>query len=189
MNRVKFAVLGAITFSATVLLSGAVPGVPSLLKVSSAIAENIRSQSQVDLRLSAEKQVMAQDLQGKLKATWKALEGKAVVQSGDVLKYTLTGENIGDKSVNALTFNQPIPKGMIYVIKSASADVNGAKISFSIDNGRTFVDNPTVQVRQSDGKIVTKPAEASSYTHIRWKFPQSLAAKSSIKGSYQLRVQ
>ncbi|NJL10804.1 MAG: DUF11 domain-containing protein [Calothrix sp. SM1_7_51] len=188
MNRTKFATLGTIALSAAILLSGAVPGIPSLFDMGLAIAQNNR-QSQLQLNLSAEKQVMTQDSLGRQKARWKALEGKATVQAGDVLRYTLVGQNNGDKPLNKLAFNQPIPRGMTYVLKSASADTNfGSKITFSIDGGRSFVENPTVQVRQKDGTLATQPAPAKAYTHIRWNFNKALAANNSIKSTYLLQV-
>ncbi|MEH2061233.1 MAG: hypothetical protein V7K50_03010 [Nostoc sp.] len=186
MKRLSIAGLGAIALIATVPFVHQVPGVASVWHSTSAVAQNVKTQGQIQLHLEAEKQVVAQDQQGKQSKTWQPLKGQAVVQPGDVLRYTLSGENKSDRSVSNLTLNQPIPKGMVYVLKSTSA-TNNAKITYSIDGGRSFVENPTVKVTLRDGKVETKPAPAIAYTHIRLQVP-SVAAKTTIKATYQTQV-
>ena len=122
-----------------------------------------------------EKKIMQQQ-----KTNWQILSGRAVVQPADVLRYTLIGVNNGDRPIKNLNINQPIPKGMVYVLNSATIDANNkAKISYSIDNGRNFVENPTVKVTLPNGKVETKPAPATAYTHIRWNFGRAIAAKAT----------
>ncbi|MBN3926177.1 hypothetical protein [Nostoc sp. NMS4] len=186
MKRLSIAGLGAIALIATVPFVSQVPGVANIWHSTSAVAQNVQTKGQIQLRLEAEKQVVAQDQQGKQSKTWQPLKGQAVVQPGDVLRYTLTGENKSDRPVTNLTLNQPIPKGMVYVLKSASV-TNSAKISYSIDGGRSFVENPTVKVTLPDGKVETKPAPAIAYTHIRLQIP-SVAAKTAVKATYQTQV-
>ncbi|MCC5600996.1 hypothetical protein [Nostoc favosum] len=186
MKRLSFASLGAIALIATVPFVSQVPGVASLWHSTSAVAENVKTQGQIQLRLEAEKQVVAQDQQGKQSKTWQPLKGQAVVRPGDVLRYTLSGENKSDRAVKNLTLNQPIPKGIMYVLKSANA-TNNAKITYSIDGGRSFVENPTVRVTLPNGKVETKPAPATVYTHIRLQVP-SVAAKTIVKATYQTQV-
>ncbi|MEH1873801.1 hypothetical protein [Nostoc sp.] len=186
MKRLSFAGLGAIALIATVPFVSQVPGMASLWHSTSAIAQNVKPQGQLQLHLEAEKQVVAQDQQGKQSKRWQPLKGQGVVQPGDVLRYTLTGENKSDRPVKNLTLNQPIPKGMVYVLKSTTV-TNDAKISYSIDGGRSFVENPTVKVTLPDGKVETKPAPAIAYTHIRLQVP-SVAAKTIVKATYQTQV-
>ncbi|RUR78751.1 DUF11 domain-containing protein [Chlorogloeopsis fritschii PCC 9212] len=155
---------------------------------SSAIAQNAKK-GPVQLRLEAEKKVVQQDKQGKQIVTWQALQGKVTVQPGDVLRYIVTGGNNGDKAVKNLTINQPIPQGMVYVLKSATVnEKQGAKITYSIDGGRSFVENPTIKVTLSNGKQETRPAPATAYTHIRWNFGTSVPAQEKVKGTYQAQV-
>ncbi|MEH2432995.1 MAG: hypothetical protein V7K25_01840 [Nostoc sp.] len=186
MKRLSFAGLGAIALIATVPFVSQVPGVASLWHSTSAIAQNVKPQGQLQLRLEAEKQVVAQDQQGKQSKTWQPLKGQAVVQPGDVLRYTLSGENTSDRPVKNLVLNQPIPKGMVYVLKSVVA-TNNTKATYSIDGGRSFVENPTVKVTLPDGKVETKPAPANVYTHIRLQVPL-VAAKTTVKATYQTQV-
>ncbi|WP_375510450.1 hypothetical protein [uncultured Nostoc sp.] len=194
MKRLSFAGLGAFAFGvggaialiATVPFVNQVPGVSSLWHSTSAIAQNVKPQGQLQLRLEAEKQVVAQDQQGKQSKKWEPLKGQAVVRPGDVLRYTLSGENTSDRPVKNLVLNQPIPKGMVYVLKSVSA-ANNTKVTYSIDGGRSFVENPTVKVTLPDGKVETKPAPANVYTHIRLQVPL-VAAKTTVKTTYQTQV-
>ncbi|MBW4616280.1 MAG: hypothetical protein KME21_24000 [Desmonostoc vinosum HA7617-LM4] len=183
MNRVSIASVGVLAFIATVPFVGFVSGISHS---PIAVAQNIKPQPQLQLRLEAEKQVVTQNQQGKQQLSWQPLQGKAVVQPKDVLRYTLIGVNKSDRPIKNLTLNQPIPQGMMYVLQSANAS-NDAKITYSIDGGRNFVENPTLKVTLPNGKVEIKPAPASVYTHIRLQIP-SLAAKTTVKAIYQTQV-
>jgi uncharacterized repeat protein (TIGR01451 family) len=188
MKRSSILGLGAIALVATVPFVCQIPVVANLFQPGSAIAQNIQAQPQIQLRLSAEKQVLQQDKQEKPKVIWEALQGKTVVQPGNVLRYTISGENKSDRLVKNLTINQPIPQGMVYVLKSAGADdKSGAKITYSIDGGRNYVENPTVKVTLPDGKVEIKPAPATAYTNLRVNIP-SIEAKAVVKANYQVQV-
>jgi uncharacterized repeat protein (TIGR01451 family) len=187
MKRSYLFGLGAVALIASVPVVAQIPAAKNFLQ-SGVNAQNVQKQQQVKLQLDAEKQVVAQDQQGKQIKAWQGLKGQATVQPGDVLRYTISGENFSDKQVKNLTINQPIPKGMTFVLKSTSADAkSNSKITYSIDGGRSFVENPTVQVTLPNGKVETKAAPASAYTHLRMQIP-SVEAKSVVKGSYQVKV-
>lgn len=186
MKGVFIAGIGALALVATVPFISDVPRVASWLS-SSVVAQNVQKQPQLQLRLEAQKQVVTKDQQGKQKVAWQALQNKAVVQPGDVLRYTLSGENRSDRTLKNVTLNQPIPKGMAYVLKSANINNQAAKITYSIDGGRSFVANPTITVTLPGGKVETKPAPATAYTHIRLQLP-ALAAKSIVTATYQTQV-
>lgn len=186
MKGASIAGLGAIALIATAPFLAQFPGVANIWHSGSAYAQNIKTQAQIQLRLEAEKLVVVQDPQGKQSQKWEPLKGQAVVRPGDVLKYTLSGENQSDRPVKNLTLNQPIPRGMVYVLKSANVTNNG-KITYSIDGGRSFVENPTVKVTVPNGKVETKPAPAIAYTHIRLQI-SSVPAKTTVKATYQTQV-
>ncbi|MDZ8183900.1 MAG: hypothetical protein RMX96_03420 [Nostoc sp. ChiSLP02] len=177
---------GAFALIATVTFLAEFPRFTNISHSGIAYAQNTKTQGQIQLRLEAEKLVIAQDRQGKQSQKWELLKGQAVVRPGDVLRYTLSGENQSDRPVKNLILNQPIPRGMVYVLKSANITNNG-KITYSIDGGRNFVENPTVKVTLSNGKVETKPAPAIAYTHIRIQIP-SVAAKTAVKATYQTQV-
>jgi uncharacterized repeat protein (TIGR01451 family) len=183
MKQIFMTGIGTSLLLTTTLLPINLPGV---VNFDNAVAQSQQKQEALKLVLAAEKQVMTTDQQGKQKVTWQALKGQAVVQPGDILRYTLTGENRSDRPIKNLTLNQPIPKGMIYVLKSANF-TGDSKITYSIDGGRSFVENPTIKVTLPNGNVETKPAPASAYTHLRFYIP-TVAGKTTLKAIYQTQV-
>ncbi|KAF3884152.1 MULTISPECIES: DUF11 domain-containing protein [Nostocales] len=183
MKRFVLATVGAIAFVATF---------PVLYQTNygleTATAQNTQTKGQVQLRLDAEKRVV-QQVQGKQTLSWEPLQGKALVEPGNILRYTVTADNNSNNNVKNLIINQPIPLGTVYVLNSATSTANNeTKITYSIDGGRSFVEKPSVKVTLADGKTETKPAPVTMYTHIRWKFGSSIPTKGSVKGIYQVKV-
>ncbi|OLP17697.1 hypothetical protein BST81_15370 [Leptolyngbya sp. 'hensonii'] len=145
--------------------------------------------AQVDLQLLVEKQMVVRDTQGKQQIAWQPLQGNVTVQPGDTLRYSFTGKNTSDRAVKNLAVTQPIPRQMVYLPYSATGSAPiPVKITYSTDNGKTFVETPTIQVRLANGKVQTQPAPPSAYTQIRWTATQPLSPSASFTGSYQVRV-
>ncbi|NJN30269.1 MAG: DUF11 domain-containing protein [Synechococcales cyanobacterium RM1_1_8] len=142
---------------------------------------------EVKLNLAAHKKLVQTDKQGKPQISWQDLGSKAVVQPGDVLRYSLSSSNIGDAAAKNLVLNQPIPAQMTYVLNSARSNA-GLRVTYSIDNGRTFVAQPKVKVKQADGSIVEKPAPAEIYTHVRWQAQGDVAPATNLMASYEVKV-
>ncbi|MBD2309409.1 DUF11 domain-containing protein [Chroococcidiopsis sp. FACHB-1243] len=153
-----------------------------------ATVQNIQSQRPVQLNLMAEKKVMQKDAQGKPKATWQAMRGKVTVFPGDVIRYTVRGANSGDRSVKNLVLTQPIPKQTTYILNSVTINHPGVAVTYSIDNGKSFVEKPIVKVKLADGKVKTEPAPAELYTHIRWKFDKAVDSSKLVGAAYQVKV-
>jgi uncharacterized repeat protein (TIGR01451 family) len=184
----SFVGLSALAIIATISFSSAIPVVTNVFSGGIANAQNAKK-AQVELRLKAEKKFVQQDVEGKRKVTWKQIKNGDTVYPGEVLRYSVSGANNGDKAVKNLAINQPIPKGMIYVLSSASVNNNTeAQITYSIDGGKTYVKNPTVQVKLADGTVENRPAPDTAYTHIRWNFDKSIPGKADVNGTYQVRV-
>ncbi|AKG20364.1 DUF11 domain-containing protein [Calothrix sp. 336/3] len=179
-------IIGCVTVIASV--GGVVPSVASVWQQDVGMSNKTQVKQQVQLRLDAAKQVITKDAQGKKQVTWQGLQGQTTVYPGDVLKYTLNAENLSDKSVKKLTLNQPIPKGMVYKLKSAKIEQKQADITYSIDGGRSFTANPIVQVNLGNGKVANKPAPATAYTHIRMSLNTPIPAKTTVRGSYEVWV-
>jgi uncharacterized repeat protein (TIGR01451 family) len=180
MKRFYIAGISALAVAAAVPFVAQVPGLANL-QVSNLIAQNSQNKPRVQLTLSAEKKVVQQD-----KTAWQPLQGTVLVQPGDVLRYNLAGENKGGSPAKNLVLTQPVPKGTVYILNSATN--NTTKVSFSIDGGKTFVANPTIQVKLANGKVETRPAPAERYSFIRWDVKQAIAPQSRIKVSYQVKV-
>jgi uncharacterized repeat protein (TIGR01451 family) len=176
--------LGILAIAVAIPFVSGTPVLAELQQAGSSIVKNILA-PKVKLNLGAEKKVISVDAQGKQQISWKALDGSAV-QPGDVLRYTLVSENAGDKSAKDLKLTQPIPAQTLYTLDSAKA--NGAKLTYSIDGGKTFVEKPLVTVKLANGQEVQKPAPASSYTHIRWDYSNSLAPLATVRAAYEVAV-
>jgi len=186
MKRSFLVGLGAVALLASGSYITELPAIAKLLPATE-VAQNPQAKRQVQLNLTAAKKVVQQAEGGKQQVSWQPLQGKVTVQPGDVIRYTVTGQNNSDRPVKNLVVTQPIPKQTVYVLNSASIN-NTATVTYSIDNGKTFVAKPTVKVKLTDGKVVTQPAPATAYTHVRWKFGQAINPKATAAAAYQVRV-
>jgi uncharacterized repeat protein (TIGR01451 family) len=175
--------LGILAVAAAIPFASGTPVLAELQHTGEAIVKNILA-PKVKLNLGVEKQVISKDAEGKQKISWVALKG--AVQPSDVLRYTLVSENAGDKAAKDLKLVQPIPAQTIYKLDSAKA--NGAKLTYSIDGGKTFVEKPMVMVKLANGKEELRPAPASVYTHVRWDYSNSLAPLASVRAAYEVAV-
>lgn len=183
MKRFSVTSLGTLTVIATISFIG----VLTSREAGTAIAQNIQ-RPQVQLRLGAEKRVLRKDQQGKQQVTWQILQGNVVVQPGDVLRYVVTGKNNSNRAVRNLVVTQPIPKQTAYLLNSVTVKNNKAKVTYSINNGKSFVAQPTIQVKLANGKVETQPAPAEIYTYVRWKFEQPISPETAVNATYQVRV-
>lgn len=161
----------------------AVAGLPNPVKIIAQVAQR----PQVILNLAVAKKTIEVTVDGKKQVNWQQLEDQATVAPGDILRYTITGENTGDSSANNLAVTQPIPDQMIYKLDSAKSK-NNADITYSIDRGETFVARPTIKITLEDGTIEERPAPPEAYTHIRWQFP-TVTPEAGATAMYQVRVQ
>lgn len=190
-NLRKFVGIGAIAAMAVSipLLSGS-PVWAEIQEASQSMIENLQRQPEVKLQLAAEKRVVEVDDQGQSQETWQSLSGEqVVVQPGDLLRYTLTGENESDRPIQNLVVTQPIPAQTTLVLNSATvADREGATLTYSIDGGQTFVAQPMVEVTLPDGTVELQPAPAEVYTHVRWNFGESVEPDMALNASYDVEV-
>jgi uncharacterized repeat protein (TIGR01451 family) len=177
--------LGALVLVTAVPVINSAPVRASLEQATSAITQ-VFNRPVVELNLSAALKTSVLDAKGKEVITYQDLGNKSSVKPGDVLRYSVDGVNAGDKIAQNLTLNQPIPDKMVYILGSAKA--NGAITTYSIDQGQTFVANPTIKETLADGTVKTVPAPAEMYTHIRFEFNSELAPKAGVKANYEVRV-
>ncbi|MGB7413660.1 MAG: hypothetical protein WA902_05585, partial [Thermosynechococcaceae cyanobacterium] len=174
--------LGILAMAAAIPFATTTPVFANLAQAGETLVQNIL-QPKVKLVLGAQKQVVSTDAAGKEVMTWEALEGQAEVQPGDVLRYTLSSENAGDKPAEKLVLTQPVPSKTAYIADSAKA--NGAELTYSIDGGNTFSAQPMVEVTLPDGTVEMQPAPAATYTHVRWDYGTSLKPMASVRAVYE----
>jgi uncharacterized repeat protein (TIGR01451 family) len=151
-------------------------------KPSQSVAQkSAQQESPLQLQLSAAKQVTANG-----KVTWQESGDKVMATPGDVLRYRLKGINHGEKALSNLVLTQPVPKGMVYQLNSAST--GNAQVAYSIDGGKSYSAKPMVSVKLPNGQTEMRPAPAEAYTNLRWQLSQSLATGNAVDVAYEVNV-
>jgi uncharacterized repeat protein (TIGR01451 family) len=113
------------------------------------------------------------------------LDPAVKLKTGEVVRWTIVGTNKGSDPALHFTPSDKIPAGTAYIAGSASTTAGNAE--FSLDGGKTWSSKPMVTVQTSTGPV-TKPADPSSYTNIRWIAEKPLAPKGSVRFLYEVRV-
>jgi hypothetical protein len=97
----------------------------------------------------------------------------------------VVAKNNGDREADKLIVTQPIPKGTVYAIGSATRNT---AVTYSIDSGKTFAENPLVQVTLPDGRVQMQPAPPEVYTHVRWTVGKAIAPRNGVELAYDVSV-
>ncbi|MCA1628942.1 MAG: hypothetical protein LC785_02915 [Acidobacteria bacterium] len=116
-----------------------------------------------------------------------ALDKAGSVHPGEVLDWKITSANEGDGAARQYKTVGHVPQGTSFVAGSATAEY-GAEVSYSIDNGKSFAAQPTVEEKQADGTVKRVPAPVSMYTEVRYEWADPLAASSTLTANYKVRV-
>ena len=140
-------------------------------------------------RKSAGQPIVKIKLAGALKRNDEslALERVSAVHPGEILDWTITSANEGDAPARQYKTIGQIPQGTSFVAGSAVAEY-GASVTYSIDGGKNFDSQPTIEVKQPDGTTKRTPAPVSMYTQVRYEWSDALAAGTTFAASYQVRV-
>lgn len=115
------------------------------------------------------------------------LDKVSAVYPGEILDWTITSANEGGAPARQYRTIGQIPQGTSFVAGSATAEYN-ASVSYSIDGGKNFAAQPTIEEKQADGTTKRMPAPASMYTQVRYEWSDPLAAGSTLSASYKVRV-
>jgi uncharacterized repeat protein (TIGR01451 family) len=176
--------LGIAAVFAMIPVNGA-PAAARLFEQGMSIAQSL-NQPKVTLLLVAKQKQVQKDAQGKEQVTWSEIKKDTTVQKGTVLRFQVVSKNEGDRAAEKLTVTQPVPRGTTYTIGSATQ--GNAEVSYSIDGGKTFAPNPTVQVTLPDGRTELQPAPAEAYSHVRWTMSKAISPKSGLEVAYEVSV-
>jgi len=179
--------LGAIALLSSISFTAVMPSLASFQPNEPAIAQTAKQEAPIKLQLAAERQSLLAVASGQMK--WLPMENNTALRPGENIRYVVTASNISDRAIKNLVVNQPVPDGSVYVLGSATLpDIEGAKLDYSIDGGKTYSQNPTIKVKLADGTVVDKPAPDSMYTHVRWSFGDNFPAKTATNATYQVRI-
>ena len=116
-----------------------------------------------------------------------ALDKAGSVHPGDVLDWKITSANEGDGAARSYKTVGHVPQGTSFVSGSATAEY-GAQVSYSIDGGKSFAAQPTIEEKQADGSVKRVPAPVSMYTEVRYEWAEPLAPGSTLAADYKVRV-
>jgi len=112
------------------------------------------------------------------------LEG-VTLKPGDEVEYDVLAGNAGSSAAYKLTPAARIPAGTAYVAGSAKAP--DATVQFSLDGGKTWSAAPTITLTTPAGPV-TKKADPSRFTSIRFLQSGALAPGAKALYSYEVRV-
>jgi len=108
------------------------------------------------------------------------------VGHGELIDWTIEASNVGDGAANGVVVGAQVPSGTEFVGGSASAP--GARILYSINQGRDFSERPLIEKKDDKGQIVMVPAPSSLYTNVRFEWSGKLDADARLSGTYQVEV-
>lgn len=117
------------------------------------------------------------------KVSTKLVPAKKVLP-GEIVQYTNTFENISNENADHIGVTNPIPQHTVYIQNTANS--KGFDVVYSVDGGKHWGKPSVLKVKGKDGKW--RPAKASDYTHIRWKYKASLKPHEKKSVSYQVRL-
>jgi uncharacterized repeat protein (TIGR01451 family) len=109
-----------------------------------------------------------------------------VVNPGEILDWNLMSENSGNAPALNYKAVGHIPRGTEFVAGSAKAD--GAATVYSIDGGKSYSPQPTIEEKQADGSVKRVAAPIAMYTDIRYEWADPLAQGGKLSASYKVRV-
>lgn len=187
MKYLTICSIGASALIASLSIANNSPLLADLPKNRAVASLSSQYQPQFHFYLKAEKKVVQLNHPSRHRVTWHRLQGDAIVQRGDVIRYIVRGKNNSDRFVKYLVVTQPIPKQTTYILNSVTNKNSEPKITYSIDNGKSFVEKPTVQVKLANG-IKTRSAPAALYTHLRWNYRELIGPATVVSATFQVKV-
>jgi len=140
-----------------------------------------QQQGTVDLKSTAEVEVVGQTAQGEKKIT-RVEASKTNVAPGDTVIFTVHYINRGNKPAENVVIKNPVPEHMLYV--TGTAEGKDSKIEFSADHGKIFGPADKLKVKDADGR--ERIAGPADYTTIRWTVQKPVAK--GEKGSVSFRA-
>ena len=139
------------------------------------------SQAKGHIRLQSQALVEQEVMNAEGKKVVERVPAAKVVPGTEVI-FCQRYENIGHESAENAVITNPIPAHMIYTDRSAQGE--GTRITFSVDNGQSYNIPAKLFVFDTTGRKF--PARPKDYTHIRWTFTHPLP--SGAKGEVSFRA-
>ncbi len=103
------------------------------------------------------------------------------VTPGETIVYSIRYKNDGAVPAGDIVLVMPVPKEVAYVEGSIEGE-DGASVSFSADNGATYVARGRLTVVEGGE---ARPARGDEITHIKWTLTTPVSAQAEGEVSYK----
>lgn len=143
------------------------------------ISASAEKNGSINLKSIAEIEVETFNEEG-MKTT-KRVPATKVIPGTEVI-FTTLYTNIGKEDAEKAEIINPVPEHMIF--KDGSVTGDGANISFSVDNGKSYDLPKNLMIIAKEGEKVGAGPE--DYTHIKWTFIKPIVP--SAKGDVSFRA-
>ena len=153
-----------------------------LLGVPSVHAVETAGDTAIEIKITDEVEIKVKTEDGKEETKRVPAEK---VSPGIAVIYTLSAKNTSAAPVADVVMTDPIPDQMEYVDGSVSAE--NARVTFSVDGGKTFAAQSALRVRGENGAM--RPAGPADFTHIRWQLEKPLGPGEVYATSFKARVE
>ena len=107
-----------------------------------------------------------------------------LVTPGENVIYALEFENDKAEPAGDIVLTMPIPSDIAYI--EGSAETQMASLTYSADNGDSFLPRDAVMTIDADGSL--RPAKAEELTHIRWSVTEKIAPRQGGELSFKGRL-
>ena len=138
------------------------------------------SQTKGHIQLQSVVEVEQQIMNAEGKMEIKKVPAEKVIPGTEVI-FTQRYKNISKETAESAVITNPVPEHMIY--RDGSAQGEGARVTFSVDNGQSYNIPAKLFVYDAAGRKF--PARAKDYTHIRWTFTRSLPSGDTGEVSFR----
>ncbi len=106
------------------------------------------------------------------------------VTPGETVIYSIRYKNDGAVPAADIVLIMPVPKEVAYV-EGTVAGADSASVSFSADNGATYVARGRLTIVEG-GEV--RPARGDEITHIKWTLAAPVAANAEGEVSYKAEL-
>lgn len=117
----------------------------------------------------------------------QSINKQIIVKPGEIIHWSLVSENEGNGNAEGYKTVAKIPEGTSFIAGTAKGDAS-AKVSYSIDGGNSYSEQPLIEEKQADGSVKKVPAPVSTYTNILFQWENSLEAGQKLNAKYQVQV-
>ena len=115
------------------------------------------------------------------------LDKAEAVKAGEELDWKISSANEGAGDAQNYRVVGQVPKGTSFVAGTAKGE-EAAKVSYSIDGGKSFSAQPMIDEKQADGSVKKVAAPVSMYTQVMFEWANPLVSKATLNAAYRVRV-